>query len=176
MNITDQIIESIREIKDFPKQGIYFKDITPILKKPDLCKAIANNICDKVSVLKPDAVVGIESRGFWFGMLISQELNIPFVPIRKLGKLPYETHTYTYELEYGKATMEIHTDALRKGAKVIVHDDLLATGGTASAAAELIKMQGAEVAAFAFVVDLTFLGGKEKIRKYSENVISLVDY
>ena len=141
-----------------------------------LCNDIADEILLKVRELKPDAIACIESRGFWFGMLVAQKLNIPFIPIRKLGKLPYETVSYTYELEYGKATMEIHSDALIKGWNVLIHDDLLATGGTACAAAELINMQEANIAGFCFVVDLSFLGGDEKLKKYTENVFSLVTY
>jgi adenine phosphoribosyltransferase len=172
----EKIKQAIREIKDFPKQGIYFKDITPILKNPKLCEEIVAAILEKIGSNKPDAIACIESRGFWFGMLIAQKLQIPFVPIRKLGKLPYETMSYTYELEYGKATMEIHSDALKKGWNVLIHDDLLATGGTASAAAELILMQQAKIYGFCFIVDLSFLGGGEKIKKYSENIIDLVKY
>ena len=174
--IEQRIKNTIREVKDFPKQGIYFKDITPLLKDPILCNEIAQQICEKVKALNPDAVACIESRGFWFGILIAQKLNIPFIPVRKLGKLPYETVSYTYELEYGKASMEIHIDAIKKGWKVLVHDDLLATGGTASAAAELIQMQGGIVAGFAFVVNLSFLSGDTKIASYSENIFSLVNY
>lgn len=176
MTLTEQIRDTIREVKDFPKQGIYFKDITPLLKNPGLCNKIADALAEQIKTVKPDAIACVESRGFWFGVLLSQKLNIPFIPIRKLGKLPYETNSYTYELEYGKATMEIHTDALKKGWRVVVHDDLLATGGTASAAAELIQMQQATVAGFAFVLDLSFLGGKDKLKKYSEEFISLVTY
>lgn len=176
MLLSEKINESIREIKNFPKQGIYFKDITPILKNPALTNEIAEELSNRVRHLNLNAIACIESRGFWFGVLMSQKLNIPFIPIRKLGKLPYETNSFTYELEYGKATMEIHTDAIQKGWKVLIHDDLLATGGTASAAAELILMQQGIVAGFAFVLDLSFLDGGEKIKKYSENISSLVTY
>jgi len=176
MSIEDKIKHAIREVKDFPKQGIYFKDLTPILKNAVLCKEITQELCTKIALLKPDAIACMESRGFWFGMLIAQNLQIPFIPIRKMGKLPYETLSYSYSLEYGSATMEVHTDAFKKGWKVVVHDDLLATGGTATAAAELIKMQNATVAGFAFVADLSFLSGQEKLAKYSTEVISLATY
>lgn len=176
MPLDEQIKHAIREVKDFPKQGIYFKDLTPILKKPHLCAQIADALTQQLQASEPDCIAGIESRGFWFGMLLAQKMNIPFVPIRKLGKLPYETLSYSYSLEYGTATMEVHTDAFKKGWKVWIHDDLLATGGTASAAAELVKMQGAKVAGFAFVVDLSFLSGKEKLQKYADEVVSLVSY
>ncbi|TAH24728.1 MAG: adenine phosphoribosyltransferase [Cytophagales bacterium] len=174
--LEQKIKESIREIKDFPKTGIFFKDITPILKNPVLVNEIADELVKQMSALKLDAIACMESRGFWFGMLMAQRLNIPFIPIRKLGKLPYDTLSYTYELEYGKATMEIHSDALKKGWNVLVHDDLLATGGTACAAAELIKMQGGVVAGFSFVVELSFLSGSERLEKYSSNIQSLVSY
>lgn len=173
MTLEEKIKKEIREVKDFPKQGIYFKDLTPILKKPALCKEITLALSEKIALLKPDAIACMESRGFWFGMLIAQELNIPFIPIRKMGKLPYETLSYSYSLEYGTATMEVHKDAFKKGWNVIIHDDLLATGGTATAAAELIKMQKAQVAGFAFISDLSFLSGKEKLAKYSRDIISL---
>ena len=176
MPLEQKIKDVIREVKDFPKQGIYFKDITPILKNPKLCSDIADEILEKVKELKPDAIACIESRGFWFGMLVAQKLNIPFIPIRKLGKLPYETMSYTYELEYGKATMEIHTDAIKKGWNILIHDDLLATGGTASAAAELVKMQQGNIVGFCFIVDLSFLGGNEKLKIYSNQIISLTKY
>jgi adenine phosphoribosyltransferase len=172
----DRIKKAIREVKNFPKEGIMFKDLTPILKDFALCTEITDKICEQIAPSKPDAIAGIESRGFWFGMLIAQKLKIPFIPIRKLGKLPYETTSFSYSLEYGTATMEMHTDAIKKGWKVIIHDDLLATGGTAVAAAELIKMQAGEVVGFAFVVELSFLGAKERLNKYVENTISLASY
>jgi adenine phosphoribosyltransferase len=172
----DRIKKAIREVKNFPKEGIMFKDLTPILKDVALCSEITDKICEKIALSKPDAIAGIESRGFWFGMLIAQKLKIPFIPIRKLGKLPYETTSFSYSLEYGVATMEMHTDAIKKGWKVIIHDDLLATGGTAVAAAELIRMQAGEVVGFAFVVELSFLGAKERLNKYVENTISLASY
>jgi adenine phosphoribosyltransferase len=176
MTLEEKIKHAIREVKDFPKQGIYFKDLTPILKNPALCQEITHNLSQQIAIHKPDALAGIESRGFWFGMLIAQGLQIPFIPIRKIGKLPYETLSYSYSLEYGTATMEVHTDAFKKGWKVMIHDDLLATGGTATAASELVKMQGATVAGFAFVSDLSFLSGKEKLAKYSNEVFSLATY
>lgn len=176
MTLDEKIKDAIREVKDFPKQGIYFKDLTPILKNPSLSKEITDALSSKIANLKPDAIACMESRGFWFGMLVAQQLNIPFIPIRKMGKLPYETLSYSYSLEYGSATMEVHTDAFKKGWKVVVHDDLLATGGTATAAAELIKMQKAEVVGFAFIAELSFLGGKEKLDKYGAPVIELTKY
>jgi adenine phosphoribosyltransferase len=176
MTLEQEIKEATREIQDFPKQGIYYKDLTPILKNTVLSKKIANSLIEKSANLKPDAIACLEGRGFWYGMMIAQALNIPFIPIRKVGKLPYETLSYSYSLEYGAATMEVHSDAFKKGWRVLIHDDLLATGGTATAAAELVKMQGAQIAGFVFVVDLSFLGGKDKISKYSSDIISLATY
>ena len=123
-----------------------------------------------------DAVVGVESRGFLFGMMLANELKVPFVTIRKKGKLPYEVVSYRYDLEYGSAEVEIHVDAIQKGWNVLVHDDLLATGGTASASAELIKKLGGEVCGFAFVIELANLNGKNKLNEYTDNFISLVKY
>ena len=168
--------ETIRDVKDFPKEGIIFKDITPILSDAGLSKDVLTLLKNQLNGLKIDAVVGIESRGFLFGMLLSQALNVPFIPIRKKGKLPYKTLSYRYDLEYGSAEVEMHADALQKGMKVLIHDDLLATGGTAAAAAELSKQCGAEIAAFSFLIDLEFLQGKKMLEKYSDKIFSLVSY
>jgi adenine phosphoribosyltransferase len=176
MSLENKIKSVIRDVQDFPKQGIVFKDITPILKDPALCKEIVHAFEDQLLKLKPDAIMAIESRGFLFGMMIALHFDIPFIPVRKKGKLPYKTVSYSYDLEYGSATVEIHEDAIKPGNRVLIHDDLLATGGTAVAAAELIKMQGGEVAGFSFVVALDFLKGTEKLNKYSENIYSLVHY
>lgn len=166
----------IRDVPDFPKPGIIFKDITPILKDAALTKDIVLKMAEGVKSLNLDAIIGIESRGFWFGIMLANELNIPFIPIRKKGKLPYKTMSYKYNLEYGSAEVEIHEDALEKGWNVLIHDDLLATGGTAQAASELINMQQAKVAGFSFVVELDFLEGRKSLTKYSENIISLVNF
>jgi adenine phosphoribosyltransferase len=167
---------TIRDVKDFPRKGILFKDITPVMLDPGLCKEIVVEFAKKVSSWNIDVVVGIESRGFLFGMLIAQKLNVPFVPIRKCGKLPHKTVTYKYNLEYGSATIEIHTDAIKSGSRVLIHDDLLATGGTAAAAAELIKMLKGSVAGYAFLVNLDFLKGREMIESYSKKIVSLANY
>jgi adenine phosphoribosyltransferase len=153
MNITDKIKNVIRDIKDFPKEGIVFKDITPILLDPKLCKEIVDEFVKGLEELKPDAIACVEARGFFFGTLIAQRLQIPFIPIRKQGKLPYETVSHSYDLEYGSATIEMHEDAVKRGWKVLLHDDLLATGGTASAAAELVTKKGGEVVGFSFLVE-----------------------
>ncbi|MCX6166480.1 MAG: adenine phosphoribosyltransferase [Sphingobacteriales bacterium] len=167
---------AIRDIVDFPKPGIVFKDITPILKDAELCREVLAAFVAEVQTLDIDVVVGIESRGFLFGMLLANALDVPFVPIRKQGKLPYKTLSQSYDLEYGSATLEIHADALQPGQKVLIHDDLLATGGTVAAAANLVEQLGASTSAFAFVVSLDFLDGKSKLVTYSNTCISLVNY
>ena len=174
--ISSRLKEVIRDVPDFPKPGIIFKDITPILLDPQLTRDIIDEMVNHVKQLNLDAIVGIESRGFWFGIMLANKLNIPFIPIRKKGKLPYKTISYKYDLEYGSAEMEMHKDEIEKDWNVLIHDDLLATGGTACAAAELIKMQDANVAGFSFVVDLTFLNGSETLKKYSENIFNLVHF
>ena len=176
MTLVEKIKSTIRDVPDFPKQGILFKDITPILHDQKLCSEIVDEFISRFSKTKIDAIVGTESRGFLFGMLLANKMNVPFVMLRKSGKLPWKTNSYEYELEYGKAKVEIHVDSLKPNWNVLVHDDLLATGGTAEASANLVLIQKAKVAAFAFVVELGFLNGREKLKKYSENIISLVKY
>lgn len=174
--IEQKIKNTVRDIPDFPKEGIMFKDITPILKDVNLCKEITLEFAKRLSALKPDVIVGIESRGFLFGMLIAQSLEIPFIPIRKKGKLPAECYSVEYDLEYGSACIEIHKDAIAKGQRVVIHDDLLATGGTVLASSELIKKSGGEIIAYSFLVGLDFLGGDEKLRSFSPNIITLANY
>lgn len=175
MSLETNIKAAIRDVPDFPKKGIMFKDITPILENQALCNEIIDGFIDRLSV-KPDAVVGIESRGFLFGFLLANKLNIPFILIRKAGKLPYKTISYEYNLEYGTAKVEMHIDSLKKDWNVLIHDDLLATGGTAEAAAYLIKQQGANVSGFCFVVGLEFLNGKQKLNIHSKNITCLAQY
>lgn len=176
MTLQQRVNSTIRDIADFPKPGILFKDITPILENPQLSKDIVEHFCAVLKPMKLDAIVGVESRGFLFGMPLAIGLGIPFITVRKKGKLPYKTVSYKYDLEYGSAEVEMHVDSIQKGWKVLVHDDLLATGGTATAAAELIKMQGGEVAGFAFLVELSFLAGREKLNFYNKNIINLVAF
>ena len=137
MSLEASIKSTVRDVPNFPKEGIIFKDITPILENQELCSKIVDGFIEKISV-KPDAIAGIESRGFLFGMLLANKLNIPFILIRKSGKLPYKTISQEYALEYGTAKIEMHVDSFKPGDNVLIHDDLLATGGTADAAAELI--------------------------------------
>ena len=164
----------IRDVPDFPKPGIMFKDITPLLQKPDVFSAIIDALAKRYEGEKVDAIVGIESRGFLFGTPLAHKLGAAFVPIRKKGKLPYDTVDVSYDLEYGSATIEVHTDAIGDGHRTIVVDDLLATGGTAAAACKLIEGQGGEIVECAFVVELSFLNGREKMG--NRKVHSLVAY
>lgn len=176
MNIRTQLLHTIRDVPDFPKPGILFKDLTTILKKPELCKAIADQFCEQIRPLKPDALVALDSRGFWFGLMISTQLGIPMIPVRKEGKLPYKTMVKAYALEYGMSKVEMHIDALQPGWKVLIHDDLLATGGTAEAASTLVTEQKASVCGYAFMVELEALKGREKLLPYSHNITHLISY
>ncbi len=174
--IEQKLTSVIRDVVDFPKPGIVFKDITPILTDNSLCDEIVEETIKRLAGVKIDAVAGIESRGFLFGFMLAQKLRVPFIPVRKAGKLPYQTVSYSYDLEYGSATIEVHNDALQPGDNVLIHDDLLATGGTAIAAAELVKKLGGNIAAYSFVVELDFLGGSRALKSYTNNIISLVHF
>lgn len=176
MNLRQRIVDTIRDVPDFPKPGIIFKDITPLLKDVQLSADITDALADYWKDYELDIIVGIESRGFIWGNTLAQKLNVPFVPVRKKGKLPAETHSFTYDLEYGSAEVEIHKDSILDGQRVLVHDDLLATGGTAVAAAELIKMAGGKVAGFSFLVELGFLNGRALLDEYSAHIHSIVSY
>lgn len=176
MLLSDKIKSNIRDVQDFPKRGILFKDIMPIFGNPALCNEILEGFVTKIGTVKVDAVACIESRGFFFGMLLAQRLNVPFVPIRKKGKLPYTTLSVNYELEYGTETMEMHIDAIKSGQNVLIHDDVLATGGTALAASKLIMRAGGNVAGFAFLLSLSFLDGAEKLQIVSPNITCLAEY
>ncbi len=175
-SIENKIKDVIRDIPDFPKQGILFKDITPIMMDPILSNDILNELFEKYKSEKINAVAGIESRGFLFGYPLAMKLNVPFVLIRKKGKLPYKKISFEYELEYGYEKIEMHSDSLNSGDKVLIHDDLLATGGSAEAAASLIKKTGAEVYGFDFLISLDFLGGKKKLSQFSSKISNLVAY
>jgi len=176
MTISQKIADAIRDVPDFPKEGIMFKDITPVLENATLCKEIVEEFKSRVSDLNVDAVAGVESRGFLFGMPLAIALGVPFITIRKKGKLPFKTISYKYDLEYGSAEIEVHQESIQKNWNVLVHDDLLATGGTARATAELIKMEGAKIAGFSFLVELEFLKGWNTLKEYSEHNINLVTY
>src|SRR5689334_14042577 len=177
MQLAQSIKAIIRDVHDFPKPGIVFKDITPILSDPALRRQIVHTISDYFRPLALDAVVAIEARGFILGSLIAQELNLPFVPVRKSGKLPFKTIQEEYALEYGKASVEIHRDALAPGDRVLIHDDLLATGGTATAAGQLVRKLGAEVGGFSFLINLSFLpGGSALEETFGLRPFSIVTY
>ena len=154
----------VRAVPDFPKEGILFRDITPVLADPEGILLALELQLARVEAIHPvDAVVGVESRGFLFGTLLAQQLGCGFVPVRKPGKLPAETVEIRYALEYGEDALQIHKDALAPGARGLVVDDLLATGGTAAAAVGLVRALGAEVVACSFLIELAFLGGREKL-------------
>ncbi len=164
----------IREVPDFPKPGILFYDITTLLKDPEGFAALTEQLVSHCEAFRPEAIVGIEARGFIFGPLLAARLGAGFIPVRKPGKLPAETDEITYDLEYGQDTLQIHRDAIRPGQRVLVVDDLLATGGTAAATCRLVENCGGKVAGLVFVVELTFLEGRKKLTAY--DIVSLVQY
>ena len=164
----------VRDIPDFPKPGIVFKDITPVLSDYPAMREVTDRIVEHANLSAPDVIVGIESRGFVFAMPVAMELQIGFVPVRKLGKLPHHTISEEYALEYGTNTVEVHSDGIRPGQRVLIVDDLLATGGTAAAAARLVERLGGTVTGFAFLVELAFLPGRKALSGY--DVISLIRY
>ncbi|OXB08598.1 adenine phosphoribosyltransferase [Flavobacterium plurextorum] len=169
-----QIKNYIRDIQDFPKEGILFKDITPLLNDPIARKECLEILVKSLKDQKIDKVVGAESRGFFFGMLLAQELNAGFIPVRKPNKLPYETISASYELEYGSDNLEMHTDAIKKGERILIHDDVLATGGTAKAVCELVEKLGGEIVQCNFLMELSFLNGREKIKDFP--IFSAITY
>ncbi len=164
----------IRSIPDYPKKGILFRDITPLLKSPKAFKECVDRLAAAFAKEKVDYVVGIEARGFIIGVAVAQVLGVGFVPIRKEGKLPYKKISKSYELEYGRATIEMHQDGVERGKRVVVIDDLLATGGTSQAAGELLESVGAKIAGFGFVVELKDLNGRKKLK--GKKIVSLVKY
>lgn len=164
----------IRDVPDFPKEGIIFKDITTLLENPQAFKEATLALFEPVRKLGIDKVVGIESRGFIFGALLADKLSAGFVPVRKPGKLPYQTLKESYALEYGTDSLEIHQGAIKEGEKVLIHDDLLATGGTAQAACNLVKKLGGQVVMVSFLLELTFLNGRDKLTPY--NINSVIKY
>jgi len=171
--VVAEIASKVRDIPDFPKAGIVFKDITPLLQDPVMYNKVLEELASSIPE-GTEAIVGIESRGFWWGCALAKYLNIPFVPVRKKGKMPYKTYSVDYALEYGSASLEIHIDSLKPGTKVVIHDDVLATGGTVIAASELIKMCGGIVAGFNFLIEISVLEGREKISKISKEVSSVL--
>lgn len=176
MTLEERLKGTIRDVPNFPKEGIVFKDISTIMLDAQLSSDVLDHMVDLYKDQNIEAVAGIESRGFLFGFPLAMQLGVPFILIRKEGKLPYKKISYAYELEYGRATIEMHTDALKSGQRVLIHDDLLATGGSAEAAAILVKKCGGEVAGFNFLVSLDFLNGEDKLKQHSENIINLVRF
>ncbi len=165
----------IRNVNDFPKQGIIFRDITTALKDAETLRVMIDYLCDQFKGIKIDYIAGIESRGFIFGMPMAYKMNAGFVPIRKPNKLPAETYSQEYSLEYGTDKIEIHKDALSEGTNVLIVDDLLATGGTAEAACKLVKKTGANLVGIAFLIELEDLNGRERLKDCGE-VISMLKY
>ena len=164
----------IRDIQGFPKEGILFKDITPLLINADASKNCLEKLVSSLKDKKIDKVIGVDSRGFLFGILIAQELKVGFIPVRKPNKLPSETISATYDLEYGTDTLEIHIDAIQKGDHVVIHDDVLATGGTIKAVCELVERLGGEIVQCNFIMELSFLSGREKIK--GQEIFAAITY
>ncbi len=168
------LADSIRDVADFPKPGIIFKDITPLLADPAAFRQAVDQLAEPFRGAGVELVVAAEARGFIFGGAVACELGAGFVPVRKPGKLPHETAEETYELEYGTDALEIHTDAVRPGQRVLLLDDLLATGGTMLATARLVEKLGAEVVGIVFLIELSFLAGREKLKDY--RLVTLIQY
>ena len=173
--LQEKINQTIVDVIDFPKEGIVYKDITPLFLNPELSDEIVDAFVEKAKG-KVDIVCGIESRGFLYGIQIAQKLKVPFVLIRKAGKLPPPTISQSYDLEYGQATIEVNSNYIKDGARVLIHDDVLATGGTAEACAKLVEKCGGNVAQFSFIVDLTFLNGKDKLTSFTTDIVNLTAY
>lgn len=173
--VANEVKEKIRNIPDFPKPGIMFKDITTALKDSDTLKKMVDFICINFQGQKIDYIIGLESRGFIFGMPVAYKLDAGFIPIRKPNKLPAKTIKESYALEYGMDTLEMHEDALKNGDRVLIVDDLLATGGTASAACNLVTKAGADIIGCAFVIELNDLNGRDKLPKECK-IVSMIEY
>jgi adenine phosphoribosyltransferase len=171
---TGELQSKIRDVPDFPKPGILFKDITTLLKDGPAFSAAIDGLLQRIGSRKVDAVVGMESRGFIFAAPIAYKLGVGFVPVRKLGKLPADVVSVEYDLEYGSATLEMHKDAIRPGARVLIVDDLLATGGTVAGTIELVKQLKGEIVGLAFLIELTALKGREKLGGY--DILTLISY
>jgi len=174
--LEERIKKGIRDIPDFPKKGIVFKDITSLFLDPQLCRSIGQRFIEEARKVNPDVIAAVDSRGFLFGPIIAQALNIPLVLIRKKGKLPGPTVASTYDLEYGSATIEMHSNDIPAGSRVLIHDDLLATGGTTLAAAELVNECKSEIVGFSFLIHLEFLEGRKKLLGVTEEVYSMVSF
>jgi adenine phosphoribosyltransferase len=176
MTIEEKIKRHVRDVADFPKQGILFKDITNLFEHPQLCSEIVEEMAQRFAPLHLDAIIAVESRGFLFGPSVAMRLGVPFILVRKKGKLPYKTISQSYLLEYGEATIEVNQDVIQPNWNILIHDDLLATGGTAEAVAKIILSQQANIAGFSFLINLSFLDGERKLSPYSTNIINLATY
>jgi adenine phosphoribosyltransferase len=176
MKIEHRLKQEIRDVHDFPIPGIVFKDITPLMMNPQLSRDMVEAIAAQVKELGITKIAGIESRGFLMGYPLAMMLDLPFILIRKKGKLPYHKVTQSYALEYGLAEIEMHQDAVHENDRVLIHDDLLATGGSAQAAAQLITSQNAQIAGFSFIIELSFLNGRDKLTDFSKHIMNLVAY
>src|SRR5947207_432677 len=174
LDTIERLHAAVRDVPDFPKPGIVFKDITPVLSDPAAMRQVIDRMVAHARTEKPDIIVGIESRGFVFGVPVALALGVGFVPVRKLGKLPHHTINEEYALEYGTNTVEMHADSIKPGERVMIVDDLLATGGTAAAAARLIERLGATVCCFEFLIELGFLDGRKALAGY--DVLALIRY
>jgi adenine phosphoribosyltransferase len=173
-DVLGKLRAGVRDVPDFPKKGILFKDITPILNDPALFRASIDLFLERCRGKKIDKIVGIDARGFLFGSAVAYELGVGFVPIRKRGKLPYKTEVAKYSLEYGEAEMEMHTDAMMAGERIVLVDDLLATGGTSAAAAALIRKAGGQLLEAQFLIELEFLNGRKQLEPTA--VVSFLKY
>ena len=176
MTIEEKLKHIIRDVPDFPKPGILFKDISTIMLSPGLSNEVLDHLYGLYRDQAIDGIAGIESRGFLFGYPLAMRLGVPFILIRKQGKLPYKKISFSYELEYGFSTIEMHEDAVSEGQNILIHDDLLATGGSALAAAKLIEKCGGKVAGFNFLVCLSFLNGEKRLEEKTDNIVNLVRY
>ncbi|MEQ8551485.1 MAG: adenine phosphoribosyltransferase [Cyclobacteriaceae bacterium] len=175
-DLSQKLKQTIRDVPDFPKPGILFKDITPVLADPKLSLQVSEAFYSHWKEKGIAIVIGIESRGFIYGLQLAQQLGVPFIPVRKAGKLPYKTVRHAYDLEYGSAEIEMHEDAIKPGDHVLIHDDLLATGGTARAAAELVAKMKGKVVGYSFLIELSFLKGREKLGDQDTEIQTLVTF
>jgi adenine phosphoribosyltransferase len=177
-SVSQYLRDHIRTVPDWPAPGVQFRDITPLLQEPKVFRVLIDAFVHRYmdATMRPDVVAGLDARGFILGAVVAYELNVGFVPIRKKGKLPFTTVEETYELEYGSATVELHTDAVKSGDKVLLIDDLIATGGTMMAGRKLLERLGAHVMEGAAIVDLPELGGSQKLRDSGLSLFTLVDF
>ena len=176
MERSEKLKSMIRNIPDFPKKGIIFRDITTLIKNPEGFKIVIDAFTDKYSNINIDKIVGLEARGFILGGALAYNLGKGFIPARKKGKLPHNTESFEYELEYGTDTIEIHVDAIEKGDRVLIIDDLLATGGTALAGAKLVEKLGGEVVEIGFVIDLPDVGGNKRLKEAGYNIFTMCEF